>query len=153
MTRIIGIVILLLLFFACNQPENKQTERFNDYLDKAFNETIDEQDSLLIIISGRGCFNCSKAALKYYVENIKDHKKVTFLVTKKVKDALKRQMNINFERVRFKCDTSNLLKRVDLPFEGIAKMKIRDNTIDTIRPLGVDELTEKEIQKFYEVAN
>lgn len=140
-------MLIGILLIACNQQSGSQTEHFNYYLEKAFDETIKDQDSVLYLISGRGCINCSKAAIKYYIENdLHEEGSGTFIITQQAKN----KININPDNIKYKCDTLNLLKRVDLPLEGIVKMKIRNNQIDTIRPLSVNELTENKVSRFFE---
>lgn len=146
MKNVIALVLIISVgLIACNQQSNKQTEHFNKYLQKAFGETIEEQDTVLYLISGRGCINCSKIAMKYYIENFKNERYGTFIITNEAKNIV----DVNLESISYKCDTLNLLKRVDLPLDGIAKMKIRNNQIDTIRSLKASELTENHVHRFF----
>ena len=84
--------------------------------------------------------------MQYYLENFENEKYGTFIITKEAKKIV----NVNLEGISYKYDTLNLLKRVDLPLDGIAKMKIKGNQIDTIRTLKASELTENEVRRFFE---
>lgn len=137
-------LFFVILLVKCNHSD-EQTEHFNDYLQIAFEETVEDQDSVLYLISGRGCLNCSKAALKYYLDNFKNDNYGTFIITNEAKEAL----DLNIGGLAYKCDTLNLLKRVDLPLEGITKLYIKDNKIDAIHNLSVNDLTGNHVYNFF----